>query len=271
MTPERIERTCTQLLACALVASTAPAGNVLVVNTAGGGPYTHIQAAVDAASDGDTILVKSGTFADVLVDNKAIVIVGDTGAVVSVIRGIQARNLAADKTLILENITSTGATSTGTLASSGLVLTDMAGRVRVERCMLTGGEGPYAYPSCTGVRADSCADASLVACDLFGGYYSAIPGTTSVVGNGAAGLGLQASNVTLYDTNARGRNGANSGGCDFWGACGNGGSGCIAFDSTLFSSGSAFKGDKGGDLVGGCFCSASFCDAGWGGTGIALS
>jgi len=51
-------------------------GSTIVVNASGGGDYTHIQWAVDNASEGDTIYVQSGTYYEHVVIDKTISLVG---------------------------------------------------------------------------------------------------------------------------------------------------------------------------------------------------
>src|SRR5688572_17225523 len=85
------------------IAMVARAGNVHVVDLHGTG-LTQIQSGVDAAVDGDVVLVKSGTYASFVVPNKGLAIVADTGADVRVLGAIRARNLAAGKTLLLANL-----------------------------------------------------------------------------------------------------------------------------------------------------------------------
>jgi len=48
----------------------------IIVNVSGGGDYTTIQAAVDAAEDGETILVEAGTYYENVVVNKSISLIG---------------------------------------------------------------------------------------------------------------------------------------------------------------------------------------------------
>ena len=48
----------------------------IVVTASGGGDYTHIQWAIDNASDGDTIYVEAGIYKENLVINKTISLVG---------------------------------------------------------------------------------------------------------------------------------------------------------------------------------------------------
>lgn len=52
-------------------------GNIIYVDDDGGADYTNIQDAVDAASDGDTIYVYSGTYYEDVKINKSIVLQGE--------------------------------------------------------------------------------------------------------------------------------------------------------------------------------------------------
>ena len=49
---------------------------VIIVNASGGGDYTHIQWAIDNASDGDTVYVEAGTYYENVVINKTVSLVG---------------------------------------------------------------------------------------------------------------------------------------------------------------------------------------------------
>ncbi len=56
---------------------TGGSGDVLVVSNTGGGDFDTIQAAVDAAHSGDLVQVRSGTYAERVVVDKTLTIVGD--------------------------------------------------------------------------------------------------------------------------------------------------------------------------------------------------
>jgi parallel beta-helix repeat protein len=69
------------LLAMVVIVSTFPAvismGNTIYVDDDGGADYTSIQDAVDAASDGDTVYVQSGTYYEHVKINTSIVLQGE--------------------------------------------------------------------------------------------------------------------------------------------------------------------------------------------------
>jgi parallel beta-helix repeat protein len=76
-------------------------GNTLYVGGSGPGNYTAIQEAIDDASDGDTVFVYSGTYAEVISVNKSIAVVGQQMEVTT-ISGM-SRN-------VIVNVTADGAT-----------------------------------------------------------------------------------------------------------------------------------------------------------------
>jgi len=49
----------------------------IVVNASGGGDYTHIQWAVDNASEGDTVYVEAGAYEENIEVNKTLSLIGD--------------------------------------------------------------------------------------------------------------------------------------------------------------------------------------------------
>src|SRR5437016_2892190 len=85
------------LLVLAGSAASARAGNVLIVDSSGSGQYTDIQSAVDAAQEGDVVLVRTGTYFTFLVSNKELAVVGDAGANVQIVGAIRVHDLAATK------------------------------------------------------------------------------------------------------------------------------------------------------------------------------
>jgi hypothetical protein len=75
------------MLAVPFLLALAPQSGLHVVDDDGGPgvAFTDLQAAVDAAADGDLILVRSGTYAPILVDGRSLSIVADAGADVLVL------------------------------------------------------------------------------------------------------------------------------------------------------------------------------------------
>jgi len=68
------------LIASAAAAVPALAQSTYTVDGAGGADFTTIQAAIDAASDGDTINVNPGTYDEAIVLNKSLNLIGDSAA-----------------------------------------------------------------------------------------------------------------------------------------------------------------------------------------------
>jgi pectin methylesterase-like acyl-CoA thioesterase len=61
----------------ALALSAAALADVHVVDASGGGDFTTLQAAVNAAADGDTLLVRSGSYDGFLLTGKGLSIVAE--------------------------------------------------------------------------------------------------------------------------------------------------------------------------------------------------
>ena len=80
-------------------ASALSAQSVWTVDDSGGADFTDLQAAVDAASSGDVLLVAAGVYGNVAVLGKGLTILGD-GAAPSV-RQLVARDLPSGEELVL--------------------------------------------------------------------------------------------------------------------------------------------------------------------------
>jgi hypothetical protein len=245
-----------------LLAATSSA-NVLVVDAFGGGNYTQIQAAVDAAVDGDTILVKSGAYNSFGVIDKELAIVGDAGSYVHILGVIRARNLEAGKTLLLENLNARGVFGYGDSAY-GLFLSNIQGCVRVENCTFIGDETPNfgSYVGADGIRIEACNDVVLTRTSGVGGS----GGLTQEPGELPSGAGMhaQSSTFAIYDSTLEGGTGSSADPSANLVDGGEGGDGCLAStDSWCFSSGSSMMAGNGG---GGGYGAFAFNPT-WGGDG----
>ena len=228
--------------------------SVLVVDPANG-PFTEIQAAVDASVDGDVVLVGSGTYSAVTVTARKLVITADAGASVLVQGGVRVASLAPSQTFVLANVDATGGAM-----PYGLRVEACDGHVRIEGGTFRGAPGQG-----HGISSAGNADLALTRVRAIGGSAAAAPFSNPTSGHG---LEDSLSSLTLYDSVFEGGDGGDGAFGTAMGA--SGGHGVSASDGALFASGSAFLGGDGGDAgdTGVCFnCSY----AGAGGAGIRLS
>jgi hypothetical protein len=222
--------------------ATSSFASVIVVDASGGGNFTAIQPAVDAANDGDVILVKSGTYAWFAVGNKALAIVGDAGSSVHVDGSVRVQNLAAGKTVVIENVKGAGLADSDPLLGYGLYVANNQGRVRIENCNWTGAAPPDADVS-SGIYVNASTDVSLTRTIGHGG--SAHCTIIQCGHSGGAGLVATSSTLTIHDSTFRGGNGSDAyPGYPFDGLTG--GTGASLGGVTLFASNSSFLGGFGG-------------------------
>ncbi|MFN0242196.1 MAG: hypothetical protein ACKVWV_04825 [Planctomycetota bacterium] len=192
------------------------AADVLVVNGAGGTPWQSIQAAVDAASDGDTILVKRGSYAAFTIDDKALRVVAESNHTVEIFGTVVVHDLAAQKLVVLAGLEMTGLPSSAGTAPQALFLLDDAGSVRVQDCRVRAADGvANACAAGPGARVHDSTDVAFVGCSLFGLRAHPTRG-----GKGGSGLLADASSsVACYDVLAQGGDADACSGCVVLGLC----------------------------------------------------
>lgn len=200
------------LLAAACIVLAGPArADVWIVDEFGGGDFLRIQPAVNAASDGDTILVKSGSYPGFEVIDKALTITAELAATVDVEGSARVVDLSASKTVVFAGLTCVGV-SGGGLNEYGFYAEDCAGSVRVERCTFVGTDGTTGHRDGTdGARAVRCVDVAFSAVDSTGGrglyaYWETDP-PPDPRGNGGMGLLVLDSTVSVFHSTLHGGDG----------------------------------------------------------------
>ncbi len=224
-------RTAASLLA---LAASLSAQNVWVVDQSSGPGATHadLPAAVAAASSGDTVLVRSGTYSSFTLDGKGLVVTAEAGAAARVAGVMIVRNLPLGGSVVLRGL-NTGA---GGAPDYGLLAQSCAGAVWIEECALVGSVGTKTDAA----RVEGCASVTFVRCTLVGGDGSS-PGAAG--DSGGDGVDARGSRVALFDCTVGGGDG--EWGDDIGGWGGNGLS--LWMTSTGFASGCSFvAGDGGG-------------------------
>ncbi len=251
------------MLAFALFAAAFQLSGVVHVVDANAGPYFEIQDAVDAAVDGETILVRTGSYQSFVVNNETLAIVGDAGATVLVIGAVRARYLAIGKQLVVQNLEARGMDTGNRFEKHGLYLHENDGSVRIQGCHFEG----ESYVPCPllsgnepahGARIVRSLDVAISNCTLRGGR----PVLIDSDGHSSPGHGFVAeeSAVAVSACNARGRDGATC--CDGL----SGGDGVRFERSFAFVAGCVLRGGVGGSGML-CYCALG----GHGGSGLRLA
>jgi hypothetical protein len=219
--------------------------------------YATIQAAIDAASAGDTILIDAGDYAGFTVSGKHLTIQSNNAAVnvfgtVTVTYVPESESMS---TLISElNIFGGEGATPGT--NSGVYLADNLGNVSLQGCLIVGGREPQAAPNCpigrAGVYVKDCGFAglhgvSLTDCEISGGWRDEGECVDGDGGDGLVAMGGEVTQIELDGTfvaGGRGTTNALADGSD----AGEGGSGLHSLGVlTLIATGCSFEGGDGGD------------------------
>ncbi|NOT30986.1 MAG: hypothetical protein HOP15_11110 [Planctomycetes bacterium] len=233
--------------------------------------FSQIQAAVQAAQDGDTILVRvppngGPTYDAVDVAGKALTIAAEPSTRQAKVSSVSVHDLPAGKTVVLSGVNALG----GSPAAPSIWLRSNAGSVRLVSCNSRGAPAPFfsvllATPAMT--ISSSSGSAAFASCGLVGGLGDRP--TTDPRNPGARGLEMQDSIAAAFDSSIMGGQGDS---CSFAiGVASLGGDGVFvghsALPGRLLLSNSSVQGGPGGEA--GCF-PPLYCVSGNGGTGLRL-
>jgi hypothetical protein len=254
-----------------LLAGPSAAGTFHRVDAAGGGDFVDLQPAVDAAQDGDVILVHPGAYSGFVVDGLGLWIVGLGPERATVTGTVELRNVPAGSKLVLAGLEGVAAPPASSYdpPEPGLWVHDNAGHVRIQDAAFTGSPGVPGFEgpgAAGGAGAECSASLSLVldGVSLTGGNGAVFDdGFATLGGRGGDGAVIGGSLAAAYGSTFLGGRGAS---VDFFGPAGNGGHGCVVPSFGLYASGSSFTGGRGGnndDFLPG--------DAGHGGHGLVVS
>jgi hypothetical protein len=233
--------------ALAALAGVAQA-DVHYVDSSGGGDFTTIQAAVDASLDGDVIVVRPGSFAAFVVDDKTLSIATESGGLVLVQGTVEIRNLAAHRRVLVSGLSIQGPL-TGFMTpygKPGLKITNDLGQVWVQDADIVGGTQTgslSAFPGGPAVDCSNAAKVSLTRSFLFGGDGWSSDDEESFGGAAGVALRAQGSALALYDCYLRGGKGG------YGGSGGAGGDAAHFLDWGAFASGTRFFGGEGGTNI----------------------
>lgn len=220
--------------------------DVFVVAADGTGDFVDIQPAVDAASDGDTVLVLPGSYASFDINNRALTVTAEIATLASVTGTVRVRQLAPNKTVTLSGLAVTGKFSGPLGLGYGLRLQNNQGTVVAQDCVFQAlltteppsSTAPDGFP---GASIQNCASSAFIRCEISGGpgryiYNCCDYGPRGGHGMFASGAGT----LTLFECVLTGFDGQRSG----WG--GPGGHGLLRNGGELHLSGSHLTGGDGG-------------------------
>ena len=194
------------LLLVLALGAPASASGVRIVDALGGPSYPTIQQAIDAAADGDVLLVGSGTgYAGFTIDGKSIAIVSDPNGFTGC-GPIRVENLAAHQRVVLAGL---AVTATDYAA---MWIENSAGEVRAQFCTFNGRPNPgnmtfcSSSPGSPAVRIDACDRVVFDHCVATGGDGASSFSLESGGGGGDA-IRAFASRLALHACALRGGDG----------------------------------------------------------------
>jgi predicted outer membrane repeat protein len=237
--------------ACFLLGWTAPAiGDVLYVDATGNGQFTDIQSAINAALDGDVLLVRSGSYAAFTVDARSLSILADAGAHPVITGKVVITNTVPGAAVLVAGLKINGAPGSYSPTACALGLSANLGHVRIQDCIVRGADGLMHFPAGDagqiGASVTGSARVAFKSCTLRGGdgYGNPVYGPDG--GPGGVGLLTQGSAVALYDCAITGGAGGDADYALNYLQSGEGGHGCVVSDYGILASGCSFNGGPGG-------------------------
>ncbi|MFT5283957.1 MAG: hypothetical protein ACI8TQ_000108 [Planctomycetota bacterium] len=143
----------------------------LVVDVNGGAAFTAIQPAIDAANEGDIVLVKNGIYAGFEIDSKSISVVAHLDETVGIRTPVNVQNLLTNQRVSLINLE---ATVEATLDGSGLLAVNDIGTIRALGCTFTGARDSQYFFSlvpdgAAGVKLIDTTKIAFAGCVISGG------------------------------------------------------------------------------------------------------
>lgn len=225
-----------------VVAAISPfsSAGVWVVDAAlvAGATHAEIQPAIDAAADGDTILIRTGNYvsSSFSIAGKSLVLAGDGPHPPFLDGSIEIRDLAGSQSVTLRRLQQFVLIT----QDPGLSIRDCAGSVFVEECSLAGPAGSGLlgaglYPAVIVENSHNVvfSRSDLFAKDNLSGFGIVFP----AIGDGPHGLQSLDSNVALFQCYVRG--------AAVFAAGKRGGHGAVIAGGSLFASGCSFVGSDG--------------------------
>jgi hypothetical protein len=231
-----------------LFLSPALMAQVLVVDelSGPGADYSAIYEAVAAASEGDTILVRQGSYSPFSIDGLSLTVTADRGATVSIGGDVAVRNLGSNQSALLRGLRILP------LTQGPLSIEDNQGSVWIEDCSV---DLPYLTQQPEpGVDVSNTAHASFNRCVFIGSR-------AATALDAGAGIRAVNSNVYVFDSTLTGGVGA-----ALLGEYSQPGAGALVEGGLFYASGCMLLGGDGGfgDSLFGC------TDGGNGAVGLQL-